>query len=226
MVFAVLAAMAQLERDLISERVQLDMRAARVAGKHIGTLTFYVMEQRSESLPPLVKERNLGLRNQSGLQRPLRRKARQLRHVSAFPRPAALRAELLVLPPQERNGLMKSRLRQLLRSPLRPTAVHPVESAALVPCGFYFFAAAKTLFWPGATLEVGGRSRPTLQRYCILARCIPSCRISCRSCRRFYEGANEQSSNPQKREPSSLSPCILARSFEAFDFANLQSLKW
>ena len=88
----------------------------------------------------------------AGAQRPLRRKARELRHVSARPRPAALRAELLVLPPEERNGLMKSRLRQFLRSPLRFPVVHLAESA-----GAY---ALRVLFLGGGTDHSLGRERP------------------------------------------------------------------
>ncbi len=70
-------------------------------------------------------------------------KARELRHVSACPRPPALRAELLVLSPEERNGLMKSRLRQLLRSPLRSPAMHLAESVAGCALRTLFFGGGK-----------------------------------------------------------------------------------
>ncbi len=82
---------------------------------------------------------------------------------------------------------MKSRLRKFLRSPLRPPAVHVAESAA--SCAPYLLAATKTLFWPGATPHFEGRSRPTLQRKCMVARSISSCR----SCRRLCEGPDEES---------------------------------
>ncbi len=70
-------------------------------------------------------------------------KARELRHVSACPRPPAVQTELLVLPPEERNGLMKSRLRQFLRSPLRSPAVHLAEFAGSCALRVLFLGGGK-----------------------------------------------------------------------------------
>src|SRR5713101_276498 len=79
----------------------------------------------------------------------------QLRHVSACPTPAALRAQLLVLPPEERNGLMKSRLRQWSGSPLRSPAMHLVGSAG--------GCALRVLFLGGGKDHVLAGSDPTLR---------------------------------------------------------------
>src|SRR5712692_6292688 len=124
----------------------------------------------------------------------------QLRHVSACPTPAALRAQLLVLPPEERNGLMKSRLRQWSGSPLRSPAMHLAASAGGCALRVLFLGGGKDPGLAGSDPHFEGRSRPTVLRSCFLARSM----TSCRSCRRPCEGPNEQSPNPQKGEL----PCL------------------
>ncbi len=85
---------------------------------------------------------------------------------------------------------MKSRLRQFLGLRYAPLRCISHDLLAVARCRAYFLAAAKTMFWPGATPHFEGRSRPTLLRCCILARSIPSYRF----CRRRCEDPDEESS--------------------------------
>src|SRR5712692_247169 len=87
-----------------------------------------------------------------------------------------------------RTGL-QSVLRSVLRSGLPKPLLYINQRIEDVLHATLFLAAARILGWPGATPHFEGRSRPTLQRYCMHARSI----ISCRFCRRLCEAPDEES---------------------------------